>query len=120
MIFSLLLLNASAVKIISTAIVNKIRVKSLSPTAVRVTWGSVDIPEIAGYVVYYSEKKRQNEMSVTVTSHTINSVDIRGLSKNVKYQFQVAVLAEVNGEQFVGERDDLKFHAVGENYISYF
>ena len=96
----MLLLNASAV--ISSAIVKNVRVKRLSPTAVRVLWNSVAIPEITGYIVYYSETKGKFELSITVDSSN-TSVDIEGLLENIKYHFWVAVIASVNGKEFVGE-----------------
>ena len=77
------------------------RVKRLSATAVRVLWNRVAIPEVAGYMVYYSETNRPIEMSVTVDSST-TKVDIEGLLKNMKYHFWVAVIASVNGKEFIG------------------
>ena len=81
-------------------------VEIVSDTSVRVSWDSVDIPEITGYTVYYSQtgnRKRQSEDSITVPSSD-NFVVIEGLLNNVEYQFQVAAIAEVDGETIVGQR----------------
>ena len=78
----------------------------VSDTSVRVSWDSVDIPEITGYTVYYSQtgsRKRQSEESITVPSSD-NSVVIEGLLNNVVYQFQVAAIAELDGDVIVGQR----------------
>ena len=63
-------------------------VKVVSASSVRVTWVSVDIPEITNYTVYYQTGNMERE-SVTVPS-TTNSKMIEGLVTNEEYQFQVA------------------------------
>ena len=71
-----------------------VEVEVVSDTSVRVSWDSVDIPEITGYTVYYSQtgnRKRQSEGSTTVPSSD-NSVVIEGLLNNVEYQFQVVAM----------------------------
>ena len=82
-------------------------VEVVSDTSVRVSWDSVDIPEITGYTVYYSQtgnRKRQSEESITVPSSD-NSVVIEGLLNNVEYQFQVVAIAELDdGDVFTGLR----------------
>ena len=83
-----------------------VEVEVVSDTSVRVSWDSVDIPEITGYTVYYNQtgnRKRQSEESITVPISD-NSVVIEGLLNNVEYQFQVAAIAEVDGETIVGQR----------------
>ena len=97
------------------AIVKNIKTKTLSATAVRVSWKNVVIPEITGYIiVYYTwDGIRQN---VSVNS-SVNSVDIEGLLENVKYHFQVAVLAEVDGGEFIGELA-LELQELGTNNVS--
>ena len=80
-------------------------VETVSDSSVRVSWDSVDIPEITDYTVYYSQtgnRKRQSEGSITVPSSD-NSVVIEDLS-SAEYQFQVAAIAEVDGEMIVGQR----------------
>ena len=81
-------------------------VEVVSDTSVRVSWDSVDIPEITGYTVYYSQtrsRKRQSEESITVPSSD-NSVVIEGLLNNVEYQFQVVAIAELDGDVIMGQR----------------
>ena len=72
----------------------------------RVSWGSVDIPEITGYTVYYRQtgnRKRQSEESITVPTSD-NSVVIEGLLNNVEYQFQA--IAELDGDVIMGQRSN--------------
>ena len=83
-----------------------VEVEVVSDTSVRVSWDSVDIPEITGYTVYYSQtgnRKRQSEESITVPSSD-NSVVIEGLLNNVEYQFQVVAIAELDGDVIIGQR----------------
>ena len=88
------------------ALVMNLEVEVVSDTSVRVSWDSVDIPEITGYIVYYSQtgnRKRQSEESITVPSSD-NSVVIEGLLNNAEYQFQVAAIAELDGDVIMGQR----------------
>ena len=79
-------------------------VEIASDTSVRVSWDSVDIPEITGYTVYYTgNRKRQSEESITVPSSD-NSVVIEGLLNNVEYQLQVVAIAELDGDVIMGQR----------------
>ena len=83
-----------------------VEVEVVSDTSVRVSWDSVDIPEITGYTVYYSQtgsRKRQSEESITVPSSD-NSVVIEGLLNNVEYQFQVVAIAELDGDVIMGQK----------------
>ena len=92
------------------ALVMNVEVEVVSDTSVRVSWNSVDIPEITGYTVYYNQtgnRKRQSEESITVPSSD-NSVVIEGLLNNVEYQFQVAAIAELDGDVIVGQRSTHK------------
>ena len=86
----------------------------VSTSSVRVSWDGIDIPEITGYTVCYSQtgNRQSEELSVTVTS-SANSVVIGNLVNNVEYQFQVAAIAELDGVVFTGVRST----AVSE-YIS--
>ena len=84
-------------------------VEVVSDTSVRVSWDSVDIPEITGYTVYYSQtgnRKRQSEEFITVPSSN-NSVVIEGLLNNVEYQFQVVAIAELDGDMIMGQRSNV-------------
>ena len=90
---------------LNIALVMNVEVEVVSDTSVRVSWDSVDIPEITGYTVYYSQtgNRRQSEESITVPSSN-NSVVIEGLLNNVEYQFQVVVIAELDGDVIMGQR----------------
>ena len=82
-------------------------VEVVSDTSVRVSWNIVDIPEITGYTIYYSQtgnRKRQSEESITVPSSD-NSVVIEGLLNNVEYQFQVVAIAELDGDVIFAKWD---------------
>ena len=75
-----------------------------SATSVRVSWDRLDIPEITGYIVYYS----QTEMVTTEQSVNVpisqNSVLIEDLMTDVEYQFEVLAVAELDGDVVMGER----------------
>ena len=91
---------------LNIALVLNVEVEVVSDTSVRVSWDSVDIPEITGYTVYYSQtgnRKRQSEEFVTVPNSD-NSVVIEGLLNNVEYQFQVVAIAELDGDVIIGQR----------------
>lgn len=100
-----------------TAIVRNVLANPLSASSVTVSWDSVDIPEISGYTVYYSQNNimigsssDQERQSITVPS-SINYVVIEGLLVNVEYQFQVVVVAEIDREVFMGETSVLTMTA---------
>ena len=104
--------------------VKNIRLEALSPTAVMVSWDSVDIPEVTNYIVYYTETGSMKRKGISVESPA-TSVDIEGLSENVTYQFEVMVKAEVKGLVFFGARSppsskvyEIKEQEIGENYVS--
>ena len=80
----------------------------LSASSVRVSWDRLDIPEITGYIVYYSQignsdEKSNTELSVNITSPD-TSVTINNLISDMQYQFEVVALAELNGDVAVGQR----------------
>ena len=74
----------------------------LSATSIQVSWDRLDIPEITGYIVYYS-RTGNSEMETTVPGSR-NSVTIENLLTDVVYQFQVVPVAELDGEVVMGER----------------
>ena len=74
----------------------------VSSTSIQVSWDRLDIPEITGYIVYYS----QTENSTTV-SDAENSVTIDNLLTNVEYQFQVVAVAELDGDVITGVRSNV-------------
>ena len=86
-----------------------VEVEVVTDMSVRVSWNLLDIPEITGYIVYYSQTG--NTQSVNVTTST-NSVVINGLMNNVKYQFQVAAIAELDGIRIIGERSNMSVVAL--------
>ena len=73
----------------------------ISADSVGVSWDSLDIPEITGYIVCYSQTGTTQSVNVNTST---NSVVIGGLMNNVEYQFQVAAIAELDGEVIIGER----------------
>jgi fibronectin type 3 domain-containing protein len=84
-----------------------VNVEIVSANSVRVSWDSIDIPEITGYTVYYSQTgNRERQSEVTVPSSD-NSVVIEGLVNNEEYQFQVAAIAVLDGEIITGRRSML-------------
>ena len=89
-----------------TAMVINIMVMATSATSVRVSWDRLDIPEITGYIVYYSQT-RNSEMVTIETSVSVpssqNSVMINNyLLTDVEYQFQMVAFAELEGEMATG------------------
>lgn len=84
-----------------------IDVEMVSDHSVRVSWDRVDLPEITGYTVYYSQTENTDiGKSITVSS-SMNSVVIEDLVSDVEYQFQVAAIAELDEEVIVGQRSTL-------------
>ena len=72
----------------------------VSASSVKVSWERLNISELTGYIVYYSQTdKRQEEGRVTVL--------IDNLSSYVEYQFQVVAVVEVEGEVLMGQRSML-------------
>ena len=79
----------------------------LSATSILVSWDRLDIPEITGYIVYYSQTGN-NEVVARVPGSK-NSVTINSLLTNVEYQFQVVAVAELDEESdtIMGERSNV-------------
>ena len=90
-----------------------VEVEMVSDTSVRVSWDSLDIPEITGYIVYYRETESvsESEESRTVSS-SVNSVLVEELSSGVEYQFQVVAIAEVEGAVSMGQRSVLNSKSI--------
>ena len=74
----------------------------LSATSVRVSWNRLNIPEITGYIVYYSQKSNA-ELSVNISSPD-TSVIIYNLISDIQYQFEVVAVAKLNGDVVIGQR----------------
>ena len=88
-----------------TAAVMNVEVEITSATSVRVSWDRLDIPELTGYIVYYSQRHIivTTEQSVNASSGE-NSVIIDNLLTGVEYQFEVVAVAELLGDVATGER----------------
>lgn len=77
----------------------------LSSTAIQVSWTSPDLPEISGWIVYYSPNgSTAAEQSVNVTDGSQERVVVRSLRSNVEYVFEVVVVVEVDRVTYLGER----------------
>ena len=79
-----------------------VEVEITSATSVRVSWDRLDIPEITGYIVYYSQ--RQTDITEHIFSHE-NSVIIDNLLSDVEYQFEVVAMAELDGDVVTGDSE---------------
>ena len=77
-------------------------VEITSATSVRVSWDRLDIPEITGYTVYYSQ--RQRDITEHIFSHE-NSVIIDNLLSDVEYHFEVVAVAELDGDVVTGDSE---------------
>ena len=77
-------------------------VEITSTTSVRVSWDRLDIPEITGYIVYYSQ--RQRDITEHIFSHE-NSVIIDNLLSDVEYHFEVVAVAELDGDVVTGDSE---------------
>ena len=93
-----------------------VEVEVVSAGSVRVSWDSLDIPEITGYIIYYSQTgSRLRETHIIEhslrTSNFTSIVVIRHLDSQ-EYQFQVAAIAELDGDVITGERSTPSYIAV--------
>ena len=77
----------------------------VSVTSIQVSWDGLEIPELTGYIVYYSQAGN-SEMNTTI-SCSENSVTLNNLLTNEVYQFQVVAVAELDGETIMGERSNV-------------
>ena len=78
------------------AAVSNVCVKELTSSAARVSWNSIDLPDIVGYRVFYSQTGNRSIVELTTdVSGVENSADVSDLERNVEYQFQVAAIVEV-------------------------
>ena len=86
---------------IDTAVVMNVEVEITSATSVRVSWDRLDIPEITGYIVYYSQRQRDIKHIFSLK----NSVIIDNLLSDVEYQFEVVAVAELDGDVVTGDSE---------------
>ncbi len=95
---------------VSAAMVMDISVDIVTSTSARVSWDAINIPEISGYIVYYSltgNRKRQVEQveeCVDVPGSSTTTVLIEDLVNGAEYQFTVVALANLNGANISGSR----------------
>ena len=82
--------------------VMNVEVEIPSATSVKVSWDRLDIPEITGYIVYYSQ--RQTDITEHIFSHE-NYVTIDNLLTDVEYQFEVVAVAELDGDVITGDSE---------------
>ena len=82
-----------------------IMLEVVSATSIQVSWDRLDIRELTGYIVYYSQAGN-SEMNTTLSSSE-NSVAFNNLLTDVEYQFQVLAVAELDGETIMGERSNV-------------
>ncbi len=84
-----------------------IRVEIETSTSTIVSWNAIDLPEITGYIVYYSltgNRKRQAERSVDVSGSSATTVLIENLAKIAEYQFTAVAVANLDGAEILGPR----------------
>ena len=88
-------------------IVMNVIVAVLSDTTVQVSWDRLDVPEVTGYIVYYSQTGNSEmvtaEQSVNI-SNSNASVIIDNLINSTLYQFEVVAVADLNGDVVIGQR----------------
>ena len=84
-----------------TAVVMNVEAEISSATSVRVSWDRFDIPEITGYIVYYSQRQRDIKHIFSLE----NSVIIDNLLSDVEYQFEVVAVAELDGDVVTGDSE---------------
>ena len=75
----------------------------------RVSWDRLDIPEIIGYIVYYSQIMNSEMVPIqhfiNVFSST-NFILLTDLTSDVEYQFEVVAVAKLDGDVVMGERSN--------------
>ena len=79
-----------------------VEVEITSAASMRVSWDRLNIPEITGYIVYYSQ--RQTDITEHIFSQE-NSVIIDNLLSDVEYHFEVVAVAELDGDVVTGDSE---------------
>ena len=92
----------------SIAKVQNVLVEVLTSTAVRISWDSLDIPEITQYLVYYTHraKRKRQEESIVQVPATASSAIINNLTSDRQYLFAVQAQAILDGTLVVGPRSE--------------
>ena len=73
-------------------------------TSVLVSWTSLTLPDVQGYVIYYRQTGQSKEF-VTVPSSSSSARLITGLRNGLEYQFQVAGKFATDGDIITGGRN---------------
>lgn len=98
-------MHAGSSAVLAAAMVMNVEVEVVSATSVRVSWDSVDLPVVTGYIVYYSQAGINDNEETVTTCAIPNPVTIYGLVSDTIYLFQVAATADAEGGGvLVGER----------------
>ena len=84
-----------------------ITVVKLSATSLRVSWDRLDIPEITGYLIYYTQTEMLASEESLMVSSSEHFANIEDLMTDVEYQFQVVAVAELDGDIIMGERSNV-------------
>ena len=80
-----------------------VMVEMLSNTSVSVSWENIDTSELTiSYRVYYFYNQSGN-MDAFINASS-NYIVIDNLISNVEYLFYVVVIAEIDGQIFIGQR----------------
>ena len=72
----------------------------------RVSWDTLDVPEITGYIVYYSQTGNSEKVTIANALRSTSFVVVTDLTSNVEYQFEVVAVAELGGAVVIGERTE--------------
>ena len=81
-----------------------IKLEVISATSVNVSWERLDIPEITGYIVYYSQTGNSESDTIVNVPSSTNFMVVSDLISSTEYQFEVVAVAELDGDAIVGER----------------
>ena len=91
--------------VLLAAVVMNVMVEMLSNTSVIVSWESIDTSELTiSYRVYYYYYYNQSGDMDAFVNASSNSIVIDNLISIVEYLFYVVVIAEVDGQIFIGQR----------------
>ncbi len=93
--------------------VMNVEVEVVSDDSIRVSWDSIGLPEITGYVVHYSPTRGDSVIEEhTVKLSNINSVLLGCLMTEIEYLVQVTGLAKVDGDLIIGDSANLFYSMV--------
>ncbi len=95
--------------------VQNVRIVVVSDASVWVSWSPVFLPEITSYRVFYTPVPAARSSQWLNTTAASSPVLVSDLIPMSQYQFQVRAVAEIDGEEFLGNGSDLKMVATGGN-----